>query len=65
MYSNWIRKFSAENKLGLVDLRKTFHDYSVANNPTNEERGILTSDRVHLNAKGNAFVAEQMWEAIK
>jgi lysophospholipase L1-like esterase len=65
MYSNWIRKYAADNKLGLVDLRKTFHDYSVANNPTNEEAGILTTDRVHLNAKGNAFVAEQMWNAIK
>lgn len=65
MYSNWIRKFAAENKLGLVDLRKSFHDYSVANNPNNDEKGILTSDRVHLNAKGNAFVAEQMWNAIK
>jgi lysophospholipase L1-like esterase len=65
MYSNWIRKFAAENKLGLVDLRKSFHEYSVANNPNNDEKGILTSDRVHLNAKGNAFVAEQMWNAIK
>jgi len=65
MYSNWIRKYAADNKLGLVDLRKTFHEYSVANNPKNEEAGILTTDRVHLNAKGNAFVAEQMWNAIK
>ena len=65
MYSNWIRKYAADNKLGLVDLRKTFHDYSVANNPKNEEAGILTTDRVHLNGKGNAFVAEQMWNAIK
>jgi len=65
MYSNWIRKYAAENTLGLVDLRKTFHEYSVANNPKNEEAGILTTDRVHLNGKGNAFVAEQMWNAIK
>jgi lysophospholipase L1-like esterase len=65
MYSNWIRKYAADNKLGLVDLRKTFHDYSVANNPKNEEAGILTTDRVHLNGKGNAFVAAQMWNAIK
>jgi hypothetical protein len=65
MYSNWIRKYAADNKLGLVDLRKTFHEYSVANNPKNEEAGILTTDRVHLNGKGNAFVAEQMWNAIK
>ncbi len=65
MYSNWIRNFAADNKLGLIDLRKTFHEYSLANNPKNEESGILTTDRVHLNAKGNAFVAAQMWEAIK
>jgi lysophospholipase L1-like esterase len=65
LYSNWIRKYAADNHLGLVDLRKSFHEYSVANNPNNEERGILTNDRVHLNAKGNAFVAEQMWNAIK
>jgi lysophospholipase L1-like esterase len=65
IFSNWIRGSAAENKLGLVDLRKSFHEYSVANNPKNEEKGILTSDRVHLNAKGNAFVAEEMWKAIK
>lgn len=65
MYSNWIRKYASDRSLGLVDLRKTFHDYSVANNPKNEEQGILTYDRVHLNAKGNALVAEQMWNAIK
>jgi lysophospholipase L1-like esterase len=65
LYSNWIRNYAAENHLGLVDLRKSFHEYSVANNPKNEERGILTNDRVHLNAIGNAFVAEEMWKAIK
>lgn len=65
LYSNWIRQYAADNHLGLVDLRKSFHEYSVANNPKNEERGILTTDRVHLNAKGNAFVAEEMWKGIK
>lgn len=65
LYSNWIRKYAAENALGLVDLRKSFHEYSVAHNPNNADRGILTNDRVHLNAKGNAFVAEAMWKAIQ
>ncbi|MEK0422345.1 MAG: hypothetical protein RLZ95_255 [Bacteroidota bacterium] len=65
MYSNWIRKYAADNNLGLVDLRKSFHEYSVANNPKNADRGILTTDRVHLNAKGNAFVADEMWKAIQ
>lgn len=64
-YSAWIRKYAADNQLGLVDLRKTFHEYSVANNPSNKESGILTNDRVHLNDKGNAHVAEEMWKAIQ
>lgn len=64
-YSAWIRSYAAENQLGLVDLRKTFHEYSVANNPSNKESGILTYDRVHLNEKGNAHVADEMWKVIK
>ena len=64
-YSAWIRKYAADNQLGLVDLRKTFHEYSVANNPSNKESGILTYDRVHLNDKGNAHVAEEMWKVIQ
>jgi lysophospholipase L1-like esterase len=64
-YSTWIRKYAAENHLGLVDLRKTFHDYSVANNPENKTFGILTYDRVHLNGNGNAHVAAEMWKAIQ
>ncbi len=64
-YSAWIRKYAADNQLGLVDLRKTFHEYSVANNPSNKESGILTYDRVHLNDKGNTHVAEEMWKVIQ
>jgi lysophospholipase L1-like esterase len=63
-YSNWIRKYAATNQLGLVDLRKIFHEYSIANNPNNDAKGILTTDGVHLNEKGNALVAEEMWKAI-
>ncbi|NCW12385.1 MAG: G-D-S-L family lipolytic protein [Chitinophagia bacterium] len=63
-YSNWMRKYAATNQLGLVDLRKIFHEYSIANNPNNDAKGILTTDGVHLNEKGNALVAEEMWKAI-
>jgi len=64
-YSSWMRQYAKEHNLGLVDLRKIFHDYSVAHNPENAEQGILTYDRVHLNEKGNALVAEEMWKAIQ
>jgi lysophospholipase L1-like esterase len=65
LYSNWIRKYAAENQIGLVDLRKSFHEYSLAHNPNNLEQGILTYDRVHLNEKGNALVASEMWKSMQ
>jgi len=64
-YSNLIRTIAEKNKLPLVDLRKSFLDYSKANNPENKEQGILTTDRVHLNERGNELVAGEMWKAIK
>jgi lysophospholipase L1-like esterase len=64
-YSALIRTISDKNKLPLVDLRKGFLDYNKANNPENKEQGILTTDRVHLNEKGNEFVAGEMWKVIK
>ena len=64
-YSNIIRGIAAKNNLPLIDLRKAFLDYNLKNNPENKDRGILTTDRVHLNAKGNQLVADEMWKAIK
>jgi lysophospholipase L1-like esterase len=64
-YSALIRSIAEKNGLPLVDLRKSFLDYSKQNNPENKESGILTTDRVHLNEKGNEFVASEMWKAIQ
>jgi lysophospholipase L1-like esterase len=64
-YSNIIRRIAKKNELALVDLRKAFLDYNLKNNPDNKDRGILTTDRVLLNAKGNLLVAEEMWKVIK
>lgn len=64
-YSAYIRSLAEKNSLPLVDLRKGFLDYSKQNNPENKEQGILTTDRVHLNEKGNEFVAAEMWKAIQ
>jgi lysophospholipase L1-like esterase len=63
-YSSIIRSIAEKNKCKLVDLRKAFLDYNLENNKENTESGILTSDRVHLNAKGNQFVAEQMLKVL-
>ncbi|HOX82365.1 MAG TPA: GDSL-type esterase/lipase family protein [Chryseolinea sp.] len=64
-YSNIIRGIASKNNVSLIDLRKSFLDYNSKFNTENNESGILTSDRVHLNEKGNQFVAEEMWKAVK
>ncbi|HET6723063.1 MAG TPA: GDSL-type esterase/lipase family protein [Chitinophagaceae bacterium] len=64
-YSNIIRQIAKKNELRIVDLRKAFLDYNVKNNSENKDRGILTTDRVHLNAKGNQLVADEMWKVLK
>ena len=64
-YSNLIRDLAKKNNLQLVDLRKEVLDYNVKNNPENKEKGILTTDRVHLNDVGNQFVADKMLPFIK
>ena len=63
-YSNVIRRVATANNCGVIDLRKKFLEYNLANNPDNKESGILTTDRVHLNPKGNKFVAEKMMEGL-
>ena len=64
-YSNIIRGIANKNGVPLVDLRKAFLDYNKQHNTDNKESGILTSDRVHLNEKGNQLVADEIWKSIK
>ncbi|MEO6404553.1 MAG: GDSL-type esterase/lipase family protein [Ferruginibacter sp.] len=63
-YCNIIREIAAVHKMPLVDLRKIFTAYDLANNPENKEKGILTTDGVHLNERGNQLVADEMWKLI-
>ena len=63
-YSNIIRSIAAKNQCQLIDLRKLFLDYNLQNNPKNTDKGILTSDGVHLNDLGNKLVAEEMAKAL-
>ncbi len=64
-YSNVIRELSVQHELPLVDIRKAFMNYISANNPADKEMGVLTTDRVHLNDRGNQLVAEEMWKVLK
>ena len=64
-YSTLIRNLAKANNLPLIDLRKTFLEYNLKANKENKESGILTTDRVHLNEKGNELVAQEMWKILK
>ena len=64
-YSKMIRNIAGKNKLALVDLRRAFLEYNLKNNPDNKANGVLTTDGVHLNAKGNQLVADEMWKQVQ
>lgn len=63
-YAKIIRNIAQNNNCRLVDLRKIFLEYNLANNKDNKREGVLTTDGVHLNEKGNAVVAGEMLKAL-
>ena len=63
-YSQIIRNLAKKYNCSLCDLRKIFINYNLNNNPDNKESGILTTDRVHLNEKGNQMVADVLLDLI-
>ena len=62
-YSDLSRQVAKEMNVPVCDLRKAFLDYLQTHNPDKQEKGILTGDRVHLNAAGNKFVAKTILRA--
>ncbi len=64
-YSNIIRDLSKKNKLPIVDLRKDIMEKLKVVNPDNKEKEVLTYDKVHMNDKGNQFLADEMMKALK
>ena len=63
-YSTLVKKIAATNNLPVIDLRQLFLDHLKTANPENKDRGILTTDGVHLNRTGNIFVAQQIYNAL-
>lgn len=63
-YATIVRNIALKNNCPLVDLRKAFLAYDLANNPENKDRGILTADGVHLNDKGNMLVADEIMKVL-
>ncbi len=63
-YSSIIRHITSDKGVGLIDFRKQFLAYNMQHNKNNSPSGILTTDGVHLNDKGNDFVARLIFEKI-
>jgi lysophospholipase L1-like esterase len=58
-YCEISRKVAKEMNVTMCDLHEAFISTLKTQNTKNDEKGILTSDRVHLNAAGNALVADK------
>jgi lysophospholipase L1-like esterase len=63
-FSQISRDVAKQNNVDLLDLRKIFVSYLKSHNPDNKDRGVLTTDGVHLNAEGNHFVAQQILKHV-
>lgn len=63
-YAVIIRNIANQNNCELIDLRKAFLEYNLKHNSANAESGVLTTDGVHLNDKGNTLVAQTIREKV-
>lgn len=64
-YSDISRRVARETNSQILDLREAFLEYERQNNPKQLHEGILTRDAVHLNERGNQFVAGLMLKALE
>lgn len=63
-YAAISRKVAKATGTPLCDLRKAFQDHLAKQNTDDREKGVLTTDRVHLNDAGNKLVADTILAAI-
>lgn len=63
-YAAISRSVAAETGAQLLDLRRDFAEKLTVANANGIEKGVLTTDGVHLNDAGNRFVASEMISAI-
>jgi lysophospholipase L1-like esterase len=63
-YAGVTRTVAADLKTGLIDLRQAFVAHLANANASKAEKGVLTSDGVHLSQAGERFVADRMLEGL-
>ena len=64
-YADISRDVAEASGATLCDLRAAFEDHLTAHNPDKLYEGVLTTDGVHLNERGNRFVADLMLEHLE
>jgi lysophospholipase L1-like esterase/predicted esterase len=65
-YAAMSRKVAEEEGATLCDLRRAFQNHlKIFNAANGVDRGVLTTDGVHLNAAGNLFVATHAARALR
>ena len=64
-YSGMIKTIGSDMHLPVVDLRTLFENYEQEHNTQDVDRGVLTSDGVHLNDAGNKLVAETILKTMR
>jgi lysophospholipase L1-like esterase len=62
-FAQTVEDLAIEHSLEWINLRQLCIDYLKENNPNNLSSGILTTDGIHMNDQGNAFLA-QIFEAF-
>ncbi|MEO0333207.1 MAG: GDSL-type esterase/lipase family protein [Bacteroidota bacterium] len=63
-YAEVVRQVAQETNTPLCDLRANISEYLRENNSSQQYQGILTNDGVHMNKKGNQFLADQFKACI-
>lgn len=64
-YSAISRRVAGDEGAHLCDLQAEFRQYLQGHNPDGLKAGILTTDGVHLNDRGNRFVADVLLEHLR
>jgi len=64
-YADISRTVARTSAANFCDLRTAFEQYLRTHNSARASQGILTTDGVHLNSRGNQFVAEVLLEYLR
>ena len=63
-YAVIMRNLAKKFNWGILDFRKIFYKYEVVYNPDNIKSGILTTDRIYLNASEIKLIAGEAMKVL-